>query len=116
MRYTPGPWRMKSNGELWSYPRGGAPSQIGQMYWSGKNEDRAGNSRLVSFSADLCEGLQELYQLVSQPHVAAAIKSDQRVFGKARLILDNARATLEQATGEKLPDWPHLDPTKKLSA
>lgn len=116
MRYTPGPWRMKSNGELWSYPRGGAPSQIGQMYWSGKQEDRAGNARLISFAADLSEDLQELYRLVSQPSVVAAIQADQRIFGKARLIIENSRQTLEQATGEKLPDWPHIDPTKSLAS
>ncbi|MBC7135483.1 MAG: hypothetical protein H5U25_07565 [Oceanibaculum nanhaiense] len=46
----------------------------------------------------------------------AAIKADQRIYGKARLIIENARQTLEQATGEKLPEWPHIDPTKSLAS
>jgi len=51
-RYTPGPWKIRPNGELWSYSRGGSPQQIGTMFWSGKSEERDGNGRIIAGAAD----------------------------------------------------------------
>jgi hypothetical protein len=109
-RYTPGPWKIRPNGELWSYSRGGAPQQIGTMYWSGKSEERDGNARIIAGAADLCESLDELRLIVSQPEVVSAIQSSPRIAAKSRMIIENARTSLEEVTGKRLPEWPKRDP------
>lgn len=109
-RYTPGPWKMRPNGELWSYSRGAAPQEVGTMSWSGKPEERDGNSRIIAGAVDLCESLDELMLIVAQPEVVAAIASTDRISAKARMIIENARTTLEEVTGKRLPEWPKRDP------
>jgi hypothetical protein len=109
-RYTPGPWKMRPNGELWSYQRGGNPGQIGTMYWTGKSEERDGNARIIAGAADLCESMDELMLIVCQPEVVAAIQGSDRIAAKSRMIIENARAALEEVTGKKLPEWPKRDP------
>ncbi len=109
-RYTPGPWKMRPNGELWSYQRGGNPSQIGTMYWSGKSEERDGNARIIAGAADLSESMDELMLIICQPEVVAAIQGCDRIAAKSRMIIENARTTLEEVTGKKLPEWPKRDP------
>jgi len=101
---------MRPNGELWSYSRGGSPTQVGTMYWSGNQEDRDGNSRIIAGAADLSESLDELMLIISQPEVAQAINSSPRIAAKSRMIIENARNCLEQVTGKKLPEWPKRDP------
>lgn len=109
-RYTPGPWKIRPNGELWSYQRGGAPQQIGTMSWSGKPEERDGNGRILAGAADLCESMDELMLIVAQPEVVQAIENSPRISAKSRMIIENARTTLEEVTGKKLPEWPKRDP------
>lgn len=109
-RYTPGPWKIRPNGELWSYSRGGAPQQIGTMYWSGKAEERDGNARIIAGAAELCDSLDELMLIISQPEVVEAIQSTPRISAKSRMIIENARASLEEVTGKRLPEWPKRDP------
>jgi len=109
-RYTPGPWKIRPNGDLWSYSRGGAPRQIGTMSWSGKAEDRDGNSRLVAGAVDLCESLDELMLIISQPEVVEAIEGSPRIAAKSRMIIENARTSIEEVTGKRLPEWPKRDP------
>lgn len=109
-RYTPGPWKIRPNGELWSYSRGGAPQQIGTMFWSGKAEERDGNARIIAGASDLCDSLDELMLIISQPEVVAAIQSTPRISSKSRMIIENARAALEEVTGKRLPEWPKRDP------
>lgn len=109
-RYTPGPWKMRPNGELWSYQRGGNPSPIGTMSWSGKPEERDGNARIIAGAADLSESMDELMLIICQPEVVAAIQNCDRIAAKSRMIIENARTTLEEVTGRKLPEWPKRDP------
>ncbi|HEY9567797.1 MAG TPA: hypothetical protein VIR38_06895 [Thalassobaculum sp.] len=109
-RYTPGPWKIRPNGELWSYSRGGAPQQIGTMFWSGKGEEREGNGRIIAGAVNVCESLDELMLIVSQPEVVAAIAAAPRIAAKARMIIESARESLEEATGKRLPEWPKRDP------
>ncbi len=108
-RYTSGPWKMRPNGELWSYSRGDAPNQIGTMYWTGNQEERDGNSRIIAGAADVCESLDELMLIVSQPEVVEAIMATPRISAKSRMIIDNARTALEECTGKKVPEWPKGD-------
>ena len=109
-RYTPGPWKMRPNGELWSYSRGGAPQQVGTMSWTGKPEERDGNSRIIAGAAELCESLDELMLIISQPEVVAAIEESPRIAAKSRMIIENARSSLAEVTGKQLPEWPKRDP------
>lgn len=109
-RYTAGPWKMRPNGELWSYSRGGAPSQIGTMYWSGEQEERDGNARIIAGAADLSESMDELMLILSQPEVVAAINQSPRISAKSKMIIENARSCLQEVTGKKLPEWPKRDP------
>lgn len=109
-RYTPGPWKIRPNGELWSYSRGSAPQQVGTMYWSGRADERDGNARLIAGAVDLCESLDELMLIISQPEVIAAIQSTARISAKSRMIIENARTALEEVTGKRLPEWPAHDP------
>jgi hypothetical protein len=101
---------MRPNGELWSYSRGDAPVQVGTMYWGGKQEEREGNARIIACASDLCESLDEVMLIVSQPEVAKAITETARISAKSRMILENARIALEEATGKKLPEFPKGDP------
>ncbi len=110
-RYTPGPWRMNTSGELWSYARGNAPAQIGSMSWSCDALERQGNAQMVAASADLCECLDEVMLLISQPEVADAILDCDRLKTRAQLILETARTVLAEATGRDLPEWPGRDET-----
>jgi len=110
-RYTPGPWRMNTSGELWSYARGNAPAQIGTMSWTGDALERQGNAQIVAASADLCECLDEVMLLVSQPEVASTILGTDRLKTRAQLVLENARTVLAEATGRDLPEWPGRDET-----
>lgn len=109
-RYTPGPWKMRPNGELWSYRRGANPSQIGAISWTGSPEERDGNARIIAGSVDLSESMEELMLIVCQPEVVAAIQGCDRISAKSRMIIENARTTLEEVTGRKLPEWPKRDP------
>jgi len=105
MRYTPGPWRMKNNGELWSHARGATPQLVASVSWMGDQEDRPGNMKVVEASVELTEAMDELYLLAALPQIAQAIQSDPAVEPKARLILDNAREILQKCTGRRVPDW-----------
>ncbi len=109
-RYTPGPWKLRPNGELWSYSRGGAPQQIGTLSWSGKAEERDGNARLLAGAVELCESLDELMLIIGQPEVVEAIASSPRIAARSSMIIENARASLEAVTGKRLPEWPKRDP------
>jgi hypothetical protein len=80
------------------------------MYWSGKAEERDGNARIIAGAADLCDSLDELMLIISQPEVVAAIQSTPRISAKSRMIIENARASLEEVTGKRLPEWPKRDP------
>ena len=86
-RYTSGPWKIRPNGELWSYSRGGSPSQVGTISWSGKAEERDGNARLLAGAVDLCETLDELMLIIAQPEVVSAIQGSPRISAKSRLII-----------------------------
>lgn len=110
-KYTPGPWRMNQNGELWSYARGAAPAQIGTMSWSGEATERQGNAQIIAGAADLSESLDEVMLLVSQPEVVEALLASERLQTRARMILDNARTVLKEATGREFPEWPLRDPS-----
>ncbi|MBT5267374.1 MAG: hypothetical protein HOL85_21255 [Rhodospirillaceae bacterium] len=112
-RYTPGPWKMRPSGELWSYSRGEAPVEIGTMSWGGRQEERDGNARIIAGAADLSESLDELMLIVAQPEIIEAIFNCDRISAKSKLIIENARATLEEVTGKKLPEWPKNDPNDK---
>ena len=112
-RYTPGPWKMRPNGELRSYSRGDAPTAIGTMSWTGTADEREGNARIISTAADLCESLDELMLIVSQPEVIEAIRQARKISTKSQMIIENARVSLEEATGRKLPEWPKRDPNDK---
>lgn len=109
-RYTPGPWKIRPNGELWSYSRGGSPQQIGTMSWSGKADQRDGNSRLIAGAVELCESLDELMLIITQPEVITAIQSSPRIAARSRMIIENARTALAEVTGKHLPEWPKGDP------
>ncbi|WP_420402555.1 hypothetical protein [Nisaea sp.] len=109
-KYTPGPWRMNQSGELWSYARGAAPAQIGTISWSGEATERQGNAQIIAAAADLSECLDEVMLLVSQPEIAEAILGSERLKTRARMILDNARLVIKEATGRDLPEWPMRDP------
>lgn len=108
MRYTPGPWRMKNNGELWSHARGATPKLVASISWLGDQEDRPGNMRVVEGSVEITEAIDELYLLVALPQVAKIIQTDPVMEAKARLILDNARDILRKATGRQVPDWRNM--------
>ena len=108
-RYTSGPWKMRPNGELWSYSRGGAPNQVGTMYWTGNQEERDGNARIIAGAADLSES-REVMLILAQPEVVEAINSSPRISAKSRMIIENARTCLQEVTGKKLPEWPKRDP------
>lgn len=108
-KYTPGPWRMNTSGELWSYARGNAPAQIGVMSWSGDAMERQGNAQMIAASAELCECLDEVMLLVSQPEVVEAILGTERLKTRAQMILENARSALSEVTGRDLPEWPRRD-------
>ncbi|UUX48338.1 hypothetical protein NUH88_13035 [Nisaea acidiphila] len=110
-KYTPGPWRMNQSGEIWSYARGAAPSQIGTVSWTGEATERQGNAQIIAASADLSECLDEVLLLVSQPEIADAILGSERLVTRARMILDNARTVLKEATGREIPEWPLRDPS-----
>jgi hypothetical protein len=101
---------MRGSGELWSYSRGDAPTEIGTMSWAGKPEEREGNARIVAAAADLCESLDEVMLIICQPEVVAVIQNSPRIAAKSMMILDNARTTLQEATGKRLPEWPKRDP------
>jgi hypothetical protein len=109
-RYTSGPWKIRPNGELWSYSRGGSPGQVGTMSWAGKPEERDGNARIIAGSVDLCESLDELMLIVAQPEVVAAIEDNPRISAKSRMIIENARTILQEVTGKSVPEWPKRDP------
>ena len=109
-RYTPGPWKMRPNGELWSYSRGGAPNQVGTMYWTGAQEERDGNARIIAASADLAESMDELMLILAQPEVTKAINSSERIAAKSKMIIENARTCLQEVTGKQIPEWPKRDP------
>ncbi|GAB4186924.1 MAG: hypothetical protein OHK0024_27360 [Thalassobaculales bacterium] len=109
MRYTPGPWKIRTNGEITAHGRGSAGS-IGSISWSGRTEDRAGNLKLVAAAPQMSEALDELYLLVCQRPVAEAIAADAKLLAKARLILENARTILAEATGKPVRPWPQTDP------
>ncbi|WP_226886617.1 hypothetical protein [Nisaea nitritireducens] len=102
---------MNTSGELWSYARGNAPAQIGSMSWSCDALERQGNAQMVAASADLCECLDEVMLLISQPEVADAILDCDRLKTRAQLILETARTVLAEATGRDLPEWPGRDET-----
>ena len=108
-KYTPGPWKMRPNGELWSYSRGEAPELIGSMSWTGRAEDREGNARVLAGAVDLCESMDEVMLILSQPEVVEAIQSTDRISAKSKMILENARVALFEATGKRLPEWPTHD-------
>ena len=108
-RYTPGPWKMRPSGEIWSYSRGSSPSQVGTMSWSSKPEERDGNARIVASAADLCESLDEVMLIISQPEIVEVIENTPRISAKSRMILETARTTLQEATGKRLPEWPKRD-------
>lgn len=111
MRYTPGPWNVRPNGDIMSASRGGSTVNVGSISWGSKSEDREGNSRLIANAPGLSECLDELYLLVSQPALVAAIESSPQLKTKARLILENARETLQRTTGKRIPEWPKTDPS-----
>lgn len=102
---------MNTSGELWSYARGNAPAQIGSMSWSCAPLERQGNAQMVASAADICESLDEVMLLISQPEIANAILECERLNTRAQLILDAARAVLSEATGRELPEWPGRDKT-----
>ena len=106
MRYTPGPWNIKPNGDLYSVPRGAAPQQIGSITWLGNAEDRAGNVRLLQASAQLLETLGEVLMLVDYPAVVQAIQKVPGLLPKAQVIVDGANAAITAATGQKRGPWP----------
>mgnify|MGYP006441705103 FL=1 len=51
--------------------------------------------------------------IVAQPEIIEAIFNCDRISAKSKLIIENARATLEEVTGKKLPEWPKNDPNDK---
>lgn len=109
-RYTPGPWKIRPSGELWSYSRGENPSEIGTMSWTGKPEERDGNGRIIAGAAGMVESLDEIMLLLSQPEVVEVIQNTPRISAKAKMVMESAREALEEATGKKLPEWPKGDP------
>lgn len=112
-KYTPGPWKMRPNGELWSHSRGSGPRLIGTMAWDGLPADRDGNARILANAVELAENLDEIMLIVSQPEVIQAILGSPRIATRSRMILENARTVLEATTGRQLPQWPRSDPTDK---
>lgn len=108
-KYTAGPWKMNASGELWSFARGAAPAQIGTISWTGRISERQGNAKLLANAADLCESLDEVMLLVAQPEVAEALLASDRLKTKSRMILENARNVLKEATDRDLPEWPLRD-------
>lgn len=114
MRHTPGPWKAKPNGEIWSYSRGSNPEEVGSMTWAGKIEDRPGNQRLVSAAPELLASLDEVLMLLSHPTVVAAVEADRALLPKAQLIMDTSCQAFESASGEKLPGWPRKHPRQDI--
>jgi hypothetical protein len=113
MRYTPGPWKLRPNGDMSSAPRGGKATQVCSISWgTGSTEEKPGNARLIQCAPQMSEALDELMLLVSTPTVATAIMSNPKLVAKARQIVDNARLVIEGATGEPQPAWPRVDPVK----
>jgi len=112
-RYTPGPWKMRGSGELWSYSRGDTPTEIGTISWTGNIEEREGNSRMIASASDLCESLDEVMLILGQPEVVEVILSNPKIAAKSKMIMETARTTLQEATGKPLPEWPKYDPHDK---
>lgn len=110
MRHSPGPWKMKPNGEVWSYCRGSSPKEVGAMTWACEPENRSGNQRLLCAAPDLLASIDELIMLLSHPTVVTAVEADEALLPKAKLIMETSCAAFEQAAGEKLPGWPKKHP------
>jgi hypothetical protein len=113
MRYTPGPWKMRPNGDISSAPRAGKATQVCSISWGmSASEEKPGNARLIQAAPQMSEALDELMLLVSQPTVAAAIMGNAKLLPKARQIVENARIVMEAASGEPQPAWPRVDPSR----
>ena len=113
MKYTPGPWKMRPNGDMSSAPRGGKATSVCSISWGmSASDDKAGNARLIQASPQMSEALDELMLLVASPTVSAAIMGNPKLLPKAKQIIDNARLVLEQAIGEPQAVWPRIDHAK----
>ncbi len=113
MKYTPGPWKMRPNGDISSAPRGGKAVSVCSVSWGmSASEDKPGNARLIQASPQMSEALDELMLLVTTPTVSQAILANAKLLPKAKQIIENAKIVLEAATGEPQAVWPRVDHTK----
>jgi hypothetical protein len=113
MKYTPAPWKMRPNGDMSSAPRGGKAQQVCSISWSGgNNDDRPGNGRLIENAPLLCEALDDIVLLCSQPSIVETIRKNAKLLPKALQIMESAKTVLQQATGRKQLAWPGADPTR----
>ncbi len=113
MKYTPGPWKLRPNGDMSSAPRGGKATQVCSISWGvSASDDKPGNARLIQCAPQMSEALDELIMLVTTPTVSQAILGNPKVLPKAKQIIDNARLVIEQATAEPQAVWPRVDHAK----
>ena len=113
MKYTPGPWKMRPNGDMSSAPRGGKATSVCSISWGmSASDDKPGNARLIQTAPQMSEALDELMLLVTTPTVSQAILGNPKLLPKAKQIIENAKIVLEAATGEPQAVWPRVDHAK----